>query len=304
MVYSTKGNGYITEKGYKKLKSAFAKDIFRNEQYKLFKLQTDIREELKDKYDELLRKVSSDKSGAFITAACFDLALHLSEQPGKKQYGYLPKDLKAKVDFIVKSLAEYQPEIKELYSEWNRLNREKLSVYYDSSKDSDIPLEENKEFQVIKNKVIHYCLQFDLYQGTNSPKSAAQNNIALANEIAFMVAFIINTANQRRLDTLHSYLDDKEREKLLRKKQAHGQKDGVTQDAKKEKDESEAQRAADNATVIFDLGAAAINAAYESAKAKYEQQERLRQEAELQKQNYPDDNYDDEDEDEGFTMTM
>ena len=304
MVYSTKGNGYITEKGYKKLKSAFANDIFRNEQYKLFKLQTDIREELKDKYDELLRKVSSDKSGAFITAACFDLALHLSEQSGKMQYGYLPKDLKAKVDFIVKSLAEYQPEIKELYSEWNRLNREKLSVYYDSSKDSDIPLEENKEFQVIKNKVIHYCLQFDLYQGTNSPKSAAQNNIALANEIAFMVAFIINTANQRRLDTLHSYLDDKEREKLLRKKQAHGQKDGVIQDTKKEKDESEAQRAADNATVIFDLGAAAINAAYESAKAKYEQQERLRQEAELQKQNYPDDYYDDEDEDEGFTMTM
>ena len=204
----------------------------------------------------------------------------------------------------MKSLAEYQPEIKKLYSEWNRLNREKLSVYYDSSNEPDIPLEENKEFQVIKNKVINYCLQFDLYQGTNSPESAAQNNIALANEIAFMVAFIINTANQRRLDTLHSYLDDKEREKLLRKKQAHGQRDGVIQDTKKEKDESEAQRAADNATVIFDLGAAAINAAYESAKAKYEQQERLRQEAELQKQNYADDYYDDEDEDEGFTMTM
>ena len=304
MVYSTKGNGYITEKGYKKLKSAFANDIFRNEQYKLFKLQTDIREELKDKYDEMLRKVSSDKSGTFITAACFDLALHLSEQSGKKQSGYLQKDLKAKVDFIVKSLAEYQPEIKELYSEWNRLNREKLSVYYDSSKDSDIPLEENKEFQVIKNKVINYCLQFDLYQGTNSPESAAQNNIALANEIAFMVAFIINTANQRRLDTLHSYLDDKEREKLLRKKQAHGQKDGVTQDTKKEKDESESERAADNVAAIVDLGAAAINAAYESARAKHEQQERLRQEAELQKQNYADDYYDDEDEDEGFTMTM
>ena len=57
MVYSTKGNGYITEKGYRKLKSAFANDIFRNEQYKLFKLQTDIREELKDKFDEMLYDV-------------------------------------------------------------------------------------------------------------------------------------------------------------------------------------------------------------------------------------------------------
>ena len=302
MVYSTKGNGYITEKGYRKLKSAFANDIFRNEQYKLFKLQTDIREELKDKFDEMLYDVGRVNIDDNLLQQFLKLAEQLQQCSGKKQYGYLPKDIKKSVDNILKSLAEI-PEISKLYSEWNRLNHEKLSVYYDSSKNPDIPLEDNNEFKVLKNRIINYVLQMDMSQGEN--QTATDNtNKAIINDVAYMVGFFINTACSKRLDNLHSQLDEKEREKLLRKKRALGQKDGVTQDTKKEKDESESERAADNVAAIVDLGAAAINAAYESARAKHEQQERLRQEAELQKQNYADEYYDDEDEDEGFTMTM
>ena len=311
MVYSTNGNGYITKKGNEKLKSAFANDIFRNEQYKLFKLQTDIREELKDKYDELLRNVSSIRVPLGYASKCFGLALSLSEYTGRKQYAYLPKELKEQVNEILNLFAE-QPDIKELYSEWNRLNREKLSVYYDSSKNPDIPLADNKEFRVLKNKIINYCLQFDLYQGPNSKESATANNIAVANEIAYMLGFFINTACRKRLDDLHSQFDEKEREKLMKKKRALGQKDGVTQDTKKEKDESESERAADNLASIVDLGAAAVNAAFESSKAKRDHQERIRREAELQQQKYEEEfyrnQYDeddyDEDEDEGFTMSM
>ena len=302
MVYSTNGNGYITEKGYKKLKSAFANDIFRNEQYKLFKLQTDIREELKDKFDEMLYDIGRVSIDNNLLQQFLNLAEQLQQCSGKKQYGYLPKDVKKSVDEILKSLAEIS-EISKLYSEWNRLNREKLSVYYNSSNDPDIPLETNDEFKVLKNKIINYILQMDVNQGEN--QTATDNtNKAIINDIAYMVGFFINTACSKRLDDLHSQLDEKEREKLLRKKRALGQKGGVTQDTKKEKDESESQRTADNATVVFDLGAAAVSKLYESAKAKHEQQERLRQEADLQKQNYADDYYDDEDEDEGFTMTM
>ncbi len=309
MVYSAKGNGYITEKGYKKLKSAFANDIFRNEQYKLFKLQTDIREELKDKYDELLRNISSSRVPLGYASKCFGPALSLSEYTGRKQYAYLPKELKEQVNEILNLFAE-QPDIKELYSEWNRLNREKLSVYYDSSKEPDIPLEDNKEFRVLKNKIINHILQMDMSQNEN--QTAIDNtNRAIVNDIAYMVGFFINTACQKRLDDLHSQLDEKERAKLMKKKLAHGQK-GYAEDTKKEKDESESERAADNAAAIVDLGAAAINAAYESAKSKREQQELLRQQAELQQQKYEEEfyrnQYDeddyDEDEDEGFTMSM
>ncbi len=308
MVYSAKGSGYITEKGYKKLKSAFANDIFRNEQYKLFKLQTDIREELKDKYDALLQKLSAGNDKTMITAPCLDLAMCLSWYSGRKQYAYLPKELKEKVDFILKALAKYEPEISELYSEWNRLNREKLSVYYDSSNEPDIPLEENKEFQVLKNKIISYCLQFDLFNGTNPPEVAVQNNMSLAGEISFMVAFFINTANQRRLDTLHSYLDEKERKKLLRKKQAHGQKDGVEENTKREKDESESQRAADNLEAAVDISAAVITAAHEIAKAKNEQKEKVEEVRTVFSENYyhnqhdEEGYYEEEDEDEGMVF--
>ena len=314
MVYSTNGNGYITEKGYMKLKSAFANDIFRNEQYKLFKIQTDIREELKDKYDELLRKISSGNASGGVISKCFDLAYFLNEYKGRKQYAYLPKELKERVNDVLKILAE-QPEIKELYSEWNRLNREKLAVYYNSENEPDIPLEDNNEFKVLKNKIINYCLEFDLYQGTNSPESAAATNRSIANDIAYMVGFFINTACSKRLDDLHSQLDKKEREKLLRKKRALGQKDGITQDTKKEKDESESQRAADNAVAVLDLGAIAVDA-YEKAREKRQQQAKLIEESAPIQQNYNDnyyrnqydeDDYDDdydEDEDEGMSMTL
>ncbi len=186
------------------------------------------------------------------------LAEQLQTCKGKKQYGYLPKDVKKSVDDILKLLAEI-PEISKLYSEWNRLNREKLSVYYNSSEDPDIPLEENNEFKVLKNKIINYVMQMDMSQGEN--QTATDNtNKSIINDIAYMVGFFINTACSKRLDDLHSQLDEKEREKLLRKKCAHGQKDGITQDTKKEKDESESQRAADNAVAVLDIGAIAADA--------------------------------------------
>ena len=307
MVYSTNGNGYITAKGYEKLKSAFANDIFRNEQYKLFKLQTDIREELKDKFDKMLYDIGRIDIDDNLLSQFVQLAEQLQSCKGRKQYGYLPKDVKKSVDNILKVLARIT-EISKLYSEWNRLNREKLSVYYDSSKEPDIPLEDNKEFTVLKNKIINYVLQMDMSQDEN--QTATDNtNKAIINDIAYMVGFFINTACSKRLDDLHSQLDEKEREKLMKKKQAHGQK-GNAEDTKKEIDESESQRAADNAAAIVDLGAAAVTAAYEYAKTKREQQELLRQQAELQQKKYEEEFYrnqydeDDEDEDEGFTMSM
>jgi hypothetical protein len=307
MVYSSNGNGYITAKGYEKLKSAFANDIFRNEQYKLFKLQTDIREELKDKFDKMLYDIGRIDIDDNLLSQFVQLAEQLQSCKGRKQYGYLPKDVKKSVDNILKVLAQI-PEISELYSEWNRLNREKLSVYYDSSKEPDIPLEDNKEFTVLKNKIINYVLQMDMSQDEN--QTATDNtNRAIINDIAYMVGFFINTACSKRLDDLHSQLDEKEREKLMKKKQAHGQK-GNAEDTKKEKTESESQRAADNAAAIVDLSVAAVTAAYEYAKTKREQQELLRQQAELQQKKYEEEfyrnqyDYYDEDEDEGFTMSM
>lgn len=83
---------------------------------------------------------------------------------GKKVYGYLPKNIKETIDAIVAELAK-DKRIAELYAEWNKANREKLSVYYDKEK-TNIPLEVNKEFRDIKNTVC--ALRADDANGTFS----------------------------------------------------------------------------------------------------------------------------------------
>ena len=47
----------------------------------------------------------------------------------------------------------------ELYAEWNKINREKLSLYYEK-KEPDISLENNKEFRSLKNDIIRAAVHW------------------------------------------------------------------------------------------------------------------------------------------------
>jgi hypothetical protein len=156
VVYSKSGKGYLTKNGILKLKSAFSNDMFHNEQYKLFKIQTDLRNEMRDEVKKYLDSLV-DKAGDYKPSdKAEELYQKLIEQlrtvKGKKVYGYLPKNVKQTVDDIVREIAKDE-NISELNAEWNRINREKLSLYYDRET-PDIPIVENKEFRSIKNAVI------------------------------------------------------------------------------------------------------------------------------------------------------
>ena len=156
VVYSKSGRGYLTERGILKLKSAFGNDVFRNEQYKLFELQTELRDELRDEVKEYLKKLVDDAADFTPTPEATELFHKLQEQlktvKGKKVYGYLPVNVKQTVDDLVREIAKDE-NISKLNSEWNRINREKLSLYHDKET-PDIPVVENKEFRHIKNTVI------------------------------------------------------------------------------------------------------------------------------------------------------
>ncbi len=157
LVYSKSGQGYLTNKGIESMRSTLGNDIFRNEQYKLFQLQTEIRNELKNEaknvIDDLLAKINSDIN---VSDKMFELFKTLVEQlknyNGRLIYGYLPKAIKETVNSIISELAK-DKNISEIYSKWNEINREKLSLYYDKEK-PDIPLEDNKEFRSIKNHIL------------------------------------------------------------------------------------------------------------------------------------------------------
>lgn len=157
LVYSKSGQGYLTNKGIESMRSTFGNDIFRNEQYKLFEMQTEIRDELKNEarnvIDDLVAKIDSD---VYVSDKIVDLFKKLAEQlksyNGRLMYGYLPKSIKETVNNIVAELAR-DKNLTNLYSKWNEINREKLSLYYDKEK-PDIPLEDNKEFRSIKNYIL------------------------------------------------------------------------------------------------------------------------------------------------------
>ncbi|MBR1730915.1 MAG: hypothetical protein IJ725_00560, partial [Ruminococcus sp.] len=156
VVYSKSGKGYLTENGILKLKSAFGNDIFRNEQYKLFKMQTDLRKEIqdevKDYLNSLVNKAGEYKPSPKTKELYQKLIEPLKTVKGKKVYGYLPKNIKNTVDDIVREISKDES-IAKLNAEWNRINREKLSLYHDKETPV-IPIVENKEFRSIKNSVI------------------------------------------------------------------------------------------------------------------------------------------------------
>ncbi len=98
-------HGYLTKKGIDSLHSIFANDIFRNEMYHLFTLQTQLRNEVKaaadKKIEELLQRSTQSIS---CSEKMFILISHLAEQlqkhKGKKLYGYLQKNDKNIVDAL------------------------------------------------------------------------------------------------------------------------------------------------------------------------------------------------------------
>ncbi len=81
-----------------------------------------------------------------------ELALELHTVNGKKQYGYLKKPLKDKVDSIVDE-PENLPEVAAYYSVWNGL-RDTLEGYHKNRPRQHNPLSQQKEFRAIKNAII------------------------------------------------------------------------------------------------------------------------------------------------------
>lgn len=215
--------GYLTNKGIENMRGVFAKDIFRNEMYYAFTLETQIRDEVraetKKRIDELLRDTETPTSASEeIQNLYVRLTSQLSDYKGKKVYGYLPKNIKQTVDSIVAELAKDE-RIAELYYEWNKANREKLSVYYDKKK-PDIPLEENKEFRNIKNAVIRSAV---LMMKSEQQRQSVSVNSSIRNLVIQLAKAIASSCHKRRAK-LSAQMDSKLKSKIEQKKQAHGLK--------------------------------------------------------------------------------
>ena len=162
MVYSKGQEGYLSKQSIDRLRSCFGNDIFQQEQYHLFQLQTGLREDIKEKSEQKIRDLiaqaeTESAPNEQLQFLFVKLRKQLEQHKGKKVYGYLPKEIKATVNEIVTHLST-EPAIEELYKEWNKVNREKLSLYYEN-KDPTVPLVDNKEFRSIKNMIIKAVME-------------------------------------------------------------------------------------------------------------------------------------------------
>ena len=226
LVILSKGQeGFLSEKGIKELRRAFGQDIFRDEQYKLSTIETGYRNELKDDLAELLQQIQTRKS---LPNADYYLFLlrkikdELQLQKGKKLYGYLPRKLKRLVDFALHEFAK-ESDLAEIYSKWNEVNREKLSLYYDTKDKPDVPIEKNPELRSLKNMLIRSALSMNF----NAP--VAVNTARIGFLFSMLAKQIVNSAGKRlhELNKMMPKLDSKERSKIREKKLAHGQKEGA-----------------------------------------------------------------------------
>ena len=225
MVYSKSGQGYLTNKGIELLRSRFGNDIFRNEQYKLFEMQTEIRDELKGEARNVMEYLLAHIDSSITPSDEFvDLFNQLNEalkqHKGKWLYGYLQKPVKEIVDKIVHEIAK-DPGIAALYAKWNEINREKLSLYHEK-KTPDIPLEDNKEFRSIKNDLLR--LMKALSQLPVSEQITAANlSPGISGLIHKLAQLIAKNCMQRRAK-LRSQADSKLLSAIEEKKRAHGLK--------------------------------------------------------------------------------
>ena len=172
-----------------------------------------------------------------------ELALELRTVTGKKQYGYLKKPLKDKVDSIVDEL-EKLPEVAKYYAVWNDL-RDTLEGYYKSKPRQHNPLSRQKEFRAIKNAIIQEAARLSIQleefsaQPSVNPTFASENTSSVTSPSARLSSEYLLNSTVRLFQQMGQIfrdnaappsnpmgirVDSKRRKKLLQKRLAMGHK--------------------------------------------------------------------------------
>ena len=149
--------GFLRKDKLLHLQSALTNMIYADELKEVYIKKDIAYKDVTEAARETMRRIvdrleSVDNPPESIQKKLLELALELRTVSGKKQYGYLKKPLKDKVDSIVDEL-EMLPEVAEYYAVWNDL-RDTLEGYYKSKPRQHNPLSQQKEFRAIKNAII------------------------------------------------------------------------------------------------------------------------------------------------------
>lgn len=160
IVYSSDPKeAYLTKQGIEAMRSAFSRQIFKQDRIQIYEAQTTVRDQLKQQTQHSLQEYLQMESTELVTKFKA-LKEELEHTPGKKDYGYLPKQIKKQVDDILEDLVKQEP-LHSLYDDWYSYKEEILSMYR-SDLPQRIPISQQKEFTPIKNMIIQTCIEQEL----------------------------------------------------------------------------------------------------------------------------------------------
>lgn len=258
VAYSVGKQPYMTEQGILKLKSAFARDIFRQDLLQIYSKQTIYRDDIKERSREIINDISEQISKGNYENKTVEMLLEkltneLGNYTGRKVYGYIPKSAKNIVDAIVDEIAKDE-KISALYALWYE-QRNNVILTYQDNLPKKIPLSQNKEFKSIRNAVVNEAFKLisqedeqeiveeNTKEIKNNPKTEKSdatsqvtshkgcvNNKVSATSISFSSLGLFARISQiiqndiEKNDSINQHIEKKLQRKIDEKKMAQGQK--------------------------------------------------------------------------------
>ena len=185
LVYSENTKeGFLTNEGINKIRSAFANDIFKDDLQSIYQEQTLSRNELKavskTEFESVVRKIQQgDFENPQLENFIRKLYSQLQNVKGKKVYGYLPQEVKETVNSIFSELAK-DDNIRQLYEKWCSLECLKYKSYTQKEKELP-PLVDNKVFQPVRNMIIRTVLDMNDFSKISEPEFLENSDGILEN---------------------------------------------------------------------------------------------------------------------------
>lgn len=165
VAYSKGKEPYLSEAGIQKMKSAFAREIFREDLLPIYAMQTERREAIGKETERMISEIlSAPAKNPVLIAKFTELSTRLKMVKGRKVYGYLPGPLRKLTDEILTELSK-EDALAACYAAWQEGQRSIESIYQDAPRRAQ-NLSENKAFRNLKNKIITEALSFAMQELT------------------------------------------------------------------------------------------------------------------------------------------
>lgn len=186
------GNEYLTPNCVVQIRSALARQIFKDELQQIYEQQTVVRntlaEQAESRFQDALAALHSDVGhNPSVEKLLLVLLEQLKTTKGKKVYGYLPSKTKALVDQIVDALAEDE-KVAAAYAAWGELRQQVFGTYMDEEQPLP-PLSQQPEFKKIRNMVVQAVWESTLQPVDDAelpepklPVNEVPTNVAIGDE--------------------------------------------------------------------------------------------------------------------------